>query len=95
MYSVIRPFAPLTSSGFDVCLQDAISETLNYSGSATMNHESNILYENREFYAFRLGRGKIEIRKSVGTYAVLLGTVENVETAIRFIDLAVRYPDRF
>jgi hypothetical protein len=60
-----------------------------------MNQESNILYENREFYAFRTGRGKIEIRRNVGSYAVLLGTVENVDTAIRFIDRAARYPDKF
>ena len=64
-----------------------------------MNKEENILYENGPFYAYATGfscDGRlIEIRKNTSTHSVVLGTVDSLEHAIRFIDRAAKYPHRF
>ena len=57
--------------------------------------ESRIIYENGPFYAFEIGPGKIDIRKHSGTIAYSLGVAKTKEQAIRFIDRACKYPDKF
>lgn len=57
--------------------------------------ESRIVYEKGPFYAFDIGHGKIDIRKHSGTSAYSLGVAKTKEQAIRFIDRACNYPDRF
>lgn len=56
--------------------------------------ESNILYENQPFYAYRTKAG-IELRKNVCTHSYVVGIVPTLERAKRFIDRAVKYPHNF
>lgn len=57
--------------------------------------KNNILYENGDFYAFSISPYTIEIRKNVSGYSELMGTVTGLDRAKRFIDRAVKYPERF
>jgi hypothetical protein len=59
-----------------------------------MGKEANIVYENGLFYAYQV-KGGFEIRKNRITGASLIGTASTKEQAIRFIDRAMNYPERF
>lgn len=48
--------------------------------------DEKIVYENGDFYAFEVSKGKIEIRQDGPTYSELWGVVPNIERAKRFID---------
>ena len=60
-----------------------------------METEDKILYENGDFFAYRISKDKIEIRKNLTVGSKFLGNVTNKARAKRFIDRAVLYPDNF
>ena len=57
--------------------------------------ESCIVYESGPFFAVKLRSGGVEIRKNVFCYSVVLGVAKDTEQAIRFINRACKYPDKF
>lgn len=60
-----------------------------------MNTESRIIYESGPFYAIEVSVG-FEIRKNnIWGYSTLIGSCKEKTQAIRFIDRANLYPDKF